>query len=90
MEPRDTESNESNKKQEKIAIVDALPSSSYKPTVNLAMLQIVIRGKLVSSVVIQRYDSDVPGQEPVYKPLPTVVARQETPLIVVPGGASRN
>ena len=86
MESKVSESKGSNK----VNIVDVLPSPDYKPTVNLAMLQLVIRGKVASSVIIQRYDSAVPGQEPVWKPLPMVIAQQTPQLIVVPGGASRN
>jgi hypothetical protein len=86
MENKASVSNESSK----IAIVDTLPSPDYKPTVNLAMLQIVVRGKLVSSVIIQRHDSTVLGQEPAWKPLPMVIAQQAPQLIVLPGGASRN
>jgi hypothetical protein len=87
MEPKDSASNGSSK----INIVDTLPSPDYKPTVNLAMLQIVIKGKVVSAVIIQRYVSAVAGQEPVWKPLPMVIA-QQTPQskLWMPGGASRN
>jgi hypothetical protein len=69
----------------KITIVNALPSPDYQPTVHLAMLRVVVRGKLASTVVIQRHDSAVPGQEPVWKPLPDVVATQAPQLIIVPG-----
>ena len=72
----------------KLNIVDALPSLDYKPTMNLAMLH-VVSGRSKNTTVIQQYDSTVPGQEPVWKALPNVIATQQPKLIVVPGN-SRN
>ena len=68
----------------KLNIVDVLPSPDYSPTVNLAML-CVISGRSKTMAVIQRYDSTVQGQEPVWKALPNVVATQQPKLIIVPG-----
>jgi hypothetical protein len=69
--------------QTQITIVDKLPSENYQPTAHLAVMHIV-SGKMRSSVIIQRHDSTVKGEEPVWKPLPTMVAQQQAPLIVLP------
>jgi hypothetical protein len=89
MKNTDTASKEPSNKPTKIAIVNALPSPDYQPTVRIALLHVMVGRKLKSTTVIQRYDSTVPGHEPVWMPLPAVVAMQEPQLIVLPG-ASRN
>jgi hypothetical protein len=65
-------------------VVDKLPSAAYAPTVNLAMMRIVVKGQVVDMKIIQRHDSAVAGQNPVWKALPLVTAEQMAPLIVLP------
>ena len=73
------------KELSKITLVATLPSPDYKPTVYLAMLHMITGNKRKSSVVIQRYDSTAPGQNPVWKPLRSVVATPAPQLTVLPG-----
>ena len=65
-------------------VVDKLPSENYAPTVHLAMMRVVMQGKIVDMKIIQRHDSAVAGQNPVWKALPLVTAEQMAPLIVLP------
>lgn len=65
-------------------VVDKLSSEHYAPTVHLAMMRIVVKGQVVDMKIIQRHDSAVAGQNPVWKALPMVTAEQMAPLIVLP------
>lgn len=89
MEDKATGSSESSKKNVKIDIANKPPSPNYLPTVNLMMMQMVVRGKVVSAVIIQRHDSHVPGENSVWIPLQTITATQAPQIIIMPG-MSRN
>jgi hypothetical protein len=80
MDAKDSES----KELANFVVVDKLPSKDYSPTVHLAMMRVVVQGRVVDMKIIQRHDSAVVGQNPVWKALPMVTAEQMAPLIVLP------
>jgi hypothetical protein len=70
-------------KTNKIKIVKDLPSSGYSPTVHVAMLHVINNNKVVETTIIQKYESALAGDEPVWIPLPKVIIKQ-APKIIVP------